>query len=67
MQQDQHEQQAQNRGESFLDVLAEEGDERLRKRVREHELGADDEDLRVSQSATARVAAEARPGGSLDT
>lgn len=47
MQQDQQEQQAQKGrvGERFLDILAEEGDERLRKRVREHELGADDEDL----------------------
>lgn len=44
MQQDQQEQQDGQRG-SFLDVLAEEGDERLSKRVREDKLGADDEDL----------------------
>lgn len=32
-----------------LTILAEEGDQALRKRVREHELGADDEDLMHSQ------------------
>lgn len=32
-----------------LTILAEEGDQALRERVREHELGADDEDLMHSQ------------------
>jgi hypothetical protein len=37
----------------LLDVVGEEGDQGLRQRVAEHQLGADDEDLQCGSAALA--------------